>query len=91
MGRLDNIQVVDRLRQVKGWAQRGDAIEKTYSFGDFSQSVAFVNRVAELADKADHHPDILIQYDRVTLTLTSHDSGGLTERDFRLAAVIDAP
>ena len=52
--------------------------------------MAFVNRVAELANAADHHPDILINYDRVTLTLSSHDSGGLTERDFKLAAAIDA-
>jgi 4a-hydroxytetrahydrobiopterin dehydratase len=52
--------------------------------------MAFVNRVAELANAADHHPDILIRYDHVVLTLSSHDSGGLTERDFKLAAAIDA-
>ena len=52
--------------------------------------MAFVNRVAELAEAADHHPDILIQYSKVTLTLSSHDAGGLTERDFSLALSIDA-
>ena len=66
------------------------AIRKEYRHADFTAAMAFVNRVAGLAEAADHHPDILINYDRVTLTLTSHDAGGLTERDFRLAAGIDA-
>jgi 4a-hydroxytetrahydrobiopterin dehydratase len=65
-------------------------IEKAYTFDDFKGSMAFVNRVAALAEEVDHHPDILILYNRVTLSLTSHDSGGLTERDFHLAGRIDA-
>jgi 4a-hydroxytetrahydrobiopterin dehydratase len=68
----------------------GREIRKVYTFADFKASMAFVNRVAALADKMDHHPDILINYSRVTLTLSSHDAGGLTERDFRLAGQIDA-
>ena len=83
-------EVRDRLKALSGWTLKGNAIEKAYTLGDFAKAIAFVNRVAGLAEKANHHPDILIQYDRVTLTLSSHDSGGLTERDFRLAEQIDA-
>jgi 4a-hydroxytetrahydrobiopterin dehydratase len=90
MARLDESDIEQRLRQLHGWERHGDEIRRTYSFPDFKGSMAFVNRVAELAEAADHHPDILVTYSKVTLTLTSHDAGGLTERDFRLAARIDA-
>jgi 4a-hydroxytetrahydrobiopterin dehydratase len=90
MARLSETEVRDRLKALSAWTLKGNAIEKTYTFGDFTKSMEFVNRVAALAERADHHPDILIQYDRVTLTLSSHDSGGLTARDFRLAEQIDA-
>jgi len=89
MARLDESDIEQRLRQLPGWERHGDEIRRTYSFPDFKGSMAFVNRVAELAEAADHHPDILVTYSKVTLTLTSHDAGGLTERDFRLAARID--
>jgi 4a-hydroxytetrahydrobiopterin dehydratase len=90
MARLSETDVRDRLKALSGWALKGDAIEKTYSFADFAKSMELVNRVAALAEEANHHPDIFVQYNRVTLTLTSHDSGGLTARDFRLAEQIDA-
>ena len=90
MARLDESDIEQRLRQLPGWERHGDEIRRTYSFPDFNGSMAFVNRVAELAEDADHHPDILVTYAKVTLTLTSHDAGGLTDRDFRLAARIDA-
>ena len=90
MAVVSETEVRDRLKALSGWTLKGNAIEKAYTFGDFAKSITFVNRVAGLAEKADHHPDILIQYDRVTLTLSSHDSGGLTERDFRRAEQIDA-
>jgi 4a-hydroxytetrahydrobiopterin dehydratase len=89
MARLGESDIEERLRQLPGWERRGDEIRRTYSFPDFKGSMAFVNRVAALAEAADHHPDILVTYSKVTLTLTSHDAGGLTERDFRLAASID--
>jgi 4a-hydroxytetrahydrobiopterin dehydratase len=90
MSRLSEDKVRERLAGLAGWERIGDAILKQYAFGGFTPAMAFVNRVAALAEELDHHPDILIEYDRVTLTLTSHDAGGLTERDFRLAARVDA-
>jgi 4a-hydroxytetrahydrobiopterin dehydratase len=90
MARLSESEIVERLPQHPGWERHGGEIRRTYTFPDFKGSMAFVNRVAELAEAADHHPDILVTYSKVTLTLTSHDAGGLTERDFRLAARIDA-
>jgi 4a-hydroxytetrahydrobiopterin dehydratase len=90
MARLTEDEIEERLRGLRGWHRDASAIRKQYKHADFAAAIAFVNRVAGLAEAADHHPDILINYDRVTLTLTSHDAGGLTERDFRLAAGIDA-
>jgi 4a-hydroxytetrahydrobiopterin dehydratase len=89
MARLSDEEVRGRLASCPGWVLADDEIRRVYPFPDFKAAMAFVNRVAELAEAADHHPDILINYNRVTLTLTSHDSGGLTDRDFRLAARID--
>ena len=90
MARLPDNEIADKLKAVPGWERKGSLIERAYQFPDFKGSIAFVNRVATLADEMDHHPDILVQYDRVTLRLSSHDSGGLTERDFRLAGRVDA-
>lgn len=87
---LDDSDVRTRLAALNGWERAGKEIRKTYALGGFKEAMAFVNRVASLADAADHHPDILVQYDKVTLTLSSHDAGGLTERDFNLAQRIDA-
>ena len=90
MPRLDDDQVRVRLASLRGWERAGTEIRKEWIFDSFKAAMAFANRVADLAEAQDHHPDILVQYSRVTLTLTSHDSGGLTERDFRLATKIDA-
>ena len=88
--RLSPEQVRIRLREMTGWELSGDAIRRRYAFQSFKESLAFVNRVAELAERADHHPDILIEYSKVTLTLSTHDAAGLTEVDFALARSIDA-
>jgi 4a-hydroxytetrahydrobiopterin dehydratase len=90
MSLLDDDDVRTRLAALNGWERAGNEIRKTYALGGFKQAMAFVNRVAGLADAADHHPDILVQYSKVTLTLSSHDAGGLTERDFNLAKQIDS-
>ena len=90
MALLSDDDVRARLSTIPGWERQGGEIRKTYAFDSFKAGMAFANRVAEIADAADHHPDILVQYRKVTLTLSSHDAGGLTERDFRLAAKIDA-
>jgi 4a-hydroxytetrahydrobiopterin dehydratase len=87
---LTKDEVKTRLQELTGWERDGDEIEKKFSFGDFAASMAFVNRVAELAEAADHHPDIAIKYNRVKLTLSTHSEGGVTEKDFALAAEIDA-
>ncbi len=90
MTRLSEEEIKSSLKKAKDWKLRGREIKKTYSFDDFNESISFVNKVALLAEEADHHPDILIQYDKVTLTLSTHDEGGLTERDFNLARKLDA-
>ena len=77
------------MKSVPGWERAGDAIRRTYKFPDFKAAMAFANRVAGLAEAQDHHPDMLVQYGSVTLTLSSHDAGGITPRDFRLAQTID--
>jgi 4a-hydroxytetrahydrobiopterin dehydratase len=91
MARLNPQEARERVKALPGWELLASELEirKVYVFSDFKGSMLFVNRVAELAEAMDHHPDILISYRRVTLTLTSHDSGGLTDRDFRLAGRID--
>ncbi len=89
MTRLSEAEIKLNLSKAKGWKRTGKEIRQTYTFDDFTQSLEFVTRVAQLAEEANHHPDILIQYDKVTLTLSTHDEGGLTLRDFRLASRID--
>lgn len=90
MARLSDGEARKRLSSLKGWQIDGDRLRKRYTLETFTAAIAFVGRVAELAEAADHHPDILIEYRNVTLTLTTHDEGGLSERDFSLAARIDA-
>ena len=82
-------EVKARLLQHEGWERDGDEIERKFAFADFRAAIAFVNRVADLAEAADHHPDISIKYNRVKLTLSTHSEGGVTEKDFALAAQID--
>lgn len=90
MAKLSDAEVRERLKALPGWELRGAAVVRTYKFADFKAAMAFANRVAELAEAQDHHPDMLVQYGAVTLTLTSHDTGGVTARDFRLAQTIDS-
>jgi 4a-hydroxytetrahydrobiopterin dehydratase len=87
---LSDEEIRKHIAALTGWELAGREIRKTYPLDSFAGAMAFANRVAGLAENADHHPDILIQYSKVTLTLSSHDVGGLTERDFRLAGQIDS-
>jgi 4a-hydroxytetrahydrobiopterin dehydratase len=87
---MDDAAIAAALARLPGWARAGRAITRTYRFADFRGALAFVNRVGEQAEHQNHHPDIAIHYNEVTLTLWSHDAGGVTERDLRLAAAIDA-
>ena len=74
-----------RLAELPDWARSGDLLQRTFSFEDFVGAIAFVNRVAGLAEQHQHHPDIMVRYNKVTLTVTTHDAGGLTDKDFTLA------
>lgn len=87
--RLSDDEIAARLRTLPDWSLVSGEIQRTYSFKDFVASMKFVNKVAEHAERARHHPDILIRYNRVTLTLSTHDANGLTTNDFDLAAAAD--
>lgn len=89
MPKITADQAKERLGQLPGWELEGRAIRRQYSFETFGDAVSFVVRVGYAADAADHHPDILINYRRVTLTYTTHSEGGLTEKDFVGAAEAD--
>ena len=76
------------METVPGWENNGKEITRLYKFKDFAEAMVFVNKVAGLAEAADHHPDIDIRYNKVRLTLSTHSAGGLTEKDFSLARQI---
>jgi 4a-hydroxytetrahydrobiopterin dehydratase len=77
------------LEQLPGWKQNGKAIERVFPFENFVKAMEFVSQIAEAAEAVNHHPDILINYNKVTLTLISHDSGGVTQRDIKMAGRIN--
>lgn len=86
---LSGVNIEAKLKSLPGWMLDGSEIKKSYKFKDFITAMAFVNKVAGLAESMDHHPDILIKYNKVTLTLSTHSAGGLTEKDFELAREIE--
>ena len=90
MEKLSTEKVKTTLATVPDWKKKGATIARTYPFKDFPAAIKFINTVAELAEQAWHHPDIDIRWNKVTLTLTTHDAGGLTEKDFDLARKFDA-
>ena len=89
MPKLNASKIKSALRTVRDWKKQGSTITRTFQFKDFPMAIKFVNAVAKLAEKAWHHPDIDIRWNKVTLTLTTHDAGGLTEKDFKLAKQFD--
>ena len=88
--KLDTAEVRRRLGDLKGWALQGEGIARQFVFAGFPDAIAFVTRLAFDAEAADHHPDILINYKRVTLTYSTHSEGGITEKDFAGAKQADA-
>ena len=88
--KLSADQIQQQLITLPQWKHMGDSIVRTYELPSFPAALAFTSTVGHLAEAADHHPDILIQYKKVTLTLSTHSAGGLTEKDFSLAAQVDA-
>ena len=89
MAILSEKQVQQQLSNLHDWALEGRAIRKQFTFNDFPAAVAFVNRLVPDAQAADHHPDIIINYKRVTLIYSTHSEGGLTQKDFDGAAMAE--
>jgi 4a-hydroxytetrahydrobiopterin dehydratase len=86
---LTNGEIEPLLASLPGWARSGDSIVKRFAFRDFAEALAFVNRIAGPAESINHHPDVTIHWNEVTLTLWTHASGGLTHKDFDLARAIE--
>ena len=90
MARLSDTEIDERLAGLDGWERSGDAIVKQFENGDFKGSVDFVNRLTPEAEEMNHHPDLEISWKTVTVTISTHSEGGLTDNDFELARRIDA-
>ncbi len=90
MARLNAQDLAKALEGLPDWQSESGAIRCSYRFPDFMAAIGFVNRAAQLAEAANHHPDIDIRYNRVLVTLSTHDEGGVTEKDVDLAAKLDA-
>ena len=90
MARLSDAEIDERLAGLAGWERSGDAIVKQFDNGDFKGSVDFVNRLTPEAEDMNHHPDLEISWKTVTVTITTHSQGGLTDNDFELARRIEA-
>jgi 4a-hydroxytetrahydrobiopterin dehydratase len=90
MPRLTDSAIQDELARLPAWSYEGGALRRSYTFPGFMRGIAFVEAVAKLAEDAGHHPDIAIQYTRVSLALSTHDAGDVTEKDVALAHQIEA-
>jgi 4a-hydroxytetrahydrobiopterin dehydratase len=86
---LSDIEIQRSLGSLPGWSRKGDTITKSYHFATFPAGIAFIAHVAEVAEAQQHHPDVDIRYTKVTFALSTHDSGGITVKDFTLAAAIE--
>ena len=89
MEKLTSTQIKTAMASVPDWKKKGAAITRTFQFKDFPRAIKFVNALAKPAEKEYHHPDINIRWNKVMLTLSTHDAGGLTEKDFNLAKKFD--
>jgi 4a-hydroxytetrahydrobiopterin dehydratase len=90
MAKLTDEEVRSLLTTMHGWQYLGDAIHREFTFRGFRGAISFVNRVAELANAAAHHPDLEIHYNRVVVSLSTHDEGGVTDKDVMLSREIDS-
>ena len=90
MQKLAQERIDEQLAEFPDWSLISDAMQRTFGFETFVDAMSFVGQVADLAEELHHHPDILIRYNKVTLTLSTHDAGGLTDKDFAFAREIDA-
>src|SRR5437763_310552 len=89
MARLTESEISAALTELPDWTRAGDSLMRTIRFPEFMAGIGFLNRIAELAEAADHHPDVDIRYRTLRFALTSHDEGGLTQRDLAMAKQID--
>jgi len=83
-------QIALELEKLPEWSESGESIHRTYAFKDFQSAMGFINAIAQEAERVQHHPDLLVRYSKVTLTLATHDAGGITAKDFALATTADA-
>ncbi len=90
MPALPDDQIATKIAALDGWSREQDMIVKTYELPTFPDAITFVANVADLAEAADHHPDIDIRYRKVRIALSTHDAGGITQKDFDLAGDIEA-
>ena len=89
MQKLSEAEIVERLPKAKEWERHGDMLVRSWQFPSFRRAIEFVNQVAAVSEKSDHHPDLIVSYRNVRIELSTHDAGGLTERDFALVAQIN--
>lgn len=85
---LNQTEINQKIQQLSGWTTDGKKITRTFQFKDFVDAIAFVNKLVEPAEAAGHHPDLIISYNKVTVNLTTHDAGGITQKDLDLAEKI---
>ena len=90
MARLNDEEIEERLAELDGWERDGEAIRRQFKLDDFKGSVDFVNRLTPIAEEMNHHPDLNISWDTVTVSLSTHSEGGLTAADFDLAERIES-
>ena len=89
MQKLSRNEIEQKIKTLKNWSLEGDAMKKSWEFSDFKEAMKFINKVADLANELDHHPEMFNVYNKVELKFSTHDAGGLTDRDFKIAAAID--
>ena len=89
MAKLSADQIAEKLKALSGWEYKNNAISKTFKFKEFLHGIEFVQKIAEIAEAADHHPDITINYTRVTFSCSTHSEGGVSDKDFKLAQNIE--
>lgn len=87
--KMNEAQIAEALEKHPEWSEISGQIQRTFQFPGFIDSIAFVRKVADYAERVQHHPDMLIRYDKVTLTASTHDAGGITQKDFDLAREAD--
>ncbi len=87
--KLNEDQIAEELKVHCEWVEMNGQIQRTFQFEDFAESIGFVNKIAQYAEQVQHHPDILVRYNKITLSVSTHDAGGITHKDFELASHAD--